>query len=104
MSTGTLKQVVEEGGISGVNHDTGRIDNPKLIDRISVPLFTAAAKMLNLVQGFSPIDNLSTGRSITWGQLGRAVGQIVFMMGGLIALFGMAMFSRRELATSQGST
>jgi hypothetical protein len=104
MSTGTLNQVVEEGGVSGVNHDTGRIDNPNVIDRVAVPLFGAAIKLINLVQGFSPIDSLSTGRSITWGQLARAVAQIVFLMGGIISLFGMAMFSRREMAASQGSS
>ena len=69
-----------------------------------MPLFSAAVKLINLVQGFSPIDNLSTGRSITWGQLAKAVAQIVFLIGGIVTLFGMAMFSRRELAASQGNT
>jgi uncharacterized membrane protein len=46
---------------------------------------------------------LSSGRSITWGQLGLAFGQIVLFLGGIIAVIGMFIFSRRELATAQGN-
>jgi hypothetical protein len=101
-STGTLKQVVEEGGISGVNHDTGRIDAPAMIDRVAVPAFGALLKVINLVRDFSPIDALSTGRSVSWGQLAQAFAQIVILMGGLFAAVGIATFTRRELATAQG--
>ena len=33
----------------------------------------------------------------------RAFGQVVVLMGGLMALAGMFLFSRRELATAQGT-
>jgi len=102
-STGTLKQVIDEGGISGVNHDTGRIEAPALIDRVVVPAFGGLLEVVNLVRGFSPIDALSTGRSVSWGQLGRAVAQIVGLMGGLFAAGGIILFTRRELATAQGA-
>jgi hypothetical protein len=61
-------------------------------------------QIINLVQGFSPVDSLSSGRSITWGQLGLAFGQIVLLLGGMLAIAGMLIFTRRELATAQGTS
>lgn len=103
LSSGTLKQVVEEGGIAGINHETGFVDNPDLLDRIAVPVFKGLLSVINLVQGFSPLDSLSTGRSVTWTQLGLAVTQIVLLMGGVFAAIGIIAFTRRELATAQGT-
>lgn len=101
-SSGTLAQVLEEGGIAGVNHETGRVTSPGLLDRVALPLFGGMLKAINMVQGFSPIDNLSSGRTISWGQLGMAVFQIVGVMGGLFGCAGIYLFTRRELASVQG--
>ena len=103
LSSGTLKQVVDEGGIAGINHDTGLVENPDLLDRVAVPLFRGLLWVVNLVQGFSPLDSLSTGRSVTWGQLGLALAQIVLFLGGIFAAIGIVAFTRRELATAQGN-
>ena len=54
-------------------------------------------------KNFSPIDSLSSGRSITWGELGAAFGQIVLLLGGIIGVIGIVLFNRRELATAQGN-
>jgi hypothetical protein len=67
-----------------------------------VPLFKGSLKIIKLVQSFSPVDFLSTGRSITWGLLGLAVAQIVVLMGGVFCALGIILFGRRELATAQG--
>ena len=69
---------------------------------ILVPIFKGILSVVNLVQNYSPVDALSTGRSITWGQLGTAFAQIVLLLGGILAAAGMALFTRRELATAQG--
>ena len=103
LSSGTLKQIVEEGGITGVNHETGYTDNPKTLDRIAVPIAEGMLSVLGMVKDFSPIDSLSTGRTISWGDLGRAVFQIWVVMAGFLALIGIWTFSRRELATAQGN-
>lgn len=102
LSSGTLSNVVKEGTILGVNHETGVADSRSLLDLVFIPLFRAALKIINLVQGFSPIDSLSTGRSITWTQLGLAGVQIVLFLGGIMAAIGIIIFNRRELATAQG--
>jgi hypothetical protein len=59
--------------------------------------------VVNLAQQFSPVDALSTGRSITWTQLGRAFGQVVVLLGGALAVAGIACLARRELATAQAN-
>jgi hypothetical protein len=41
--------------------------------------------VINLAKEFSPIDSLSTGRSITWVQLLQAFAQIVLLLAGLSA-------------------
>jgi len=101
LSTSTMSQVVEEGGVFGVNHETGKVESPGLINQISLPFFRGMLTVVKLVEDFSPIDSLSTGRSITWAHLGRALGQITVFMGGLFAAFGMFAFTRRELAAVQ---
>lgn len=104
LSTGTLTSVVEEGTILGVDHESGAANASSVLDKVMVPFFSAVLNVINLVQGFSPIDSLSTGRSITWGQLGLAVAQIVLLLGGILAAIGIITFTRRELATAQGNS
>ncbi len=100
-STGTLRQVVAEGGIAGVNSNTGRIDAPGVFDRITVKFFGGLLTVIKLAQDFSPVESLSTGRSVSWGEVGRAFLQIVLLMGGIFGVAGMILFTRRELAAAQ---
>lgn len=101
-SSGTIALVIQQGTVLEVNHETGFADAPAWIDYFALPIFTGLLWVINLVRGFSPIDSLSTGRSITWFQLSMAFLQICVCMGGLLASIGMIIFSRRELATAQG--
>jgi hypothetical protein len=104
VSSGTLKQIVEEGGVTGVNHESGYTDNPNVIDKMAVPLARTMLDVLGMVKDFSPIDSLSSGRTISWADLGRAIFQIWVIMGGILAVIGIITFNRRELATAQGAT
>lgn len=101
LSSGTLANVVSEGTLGNFNEPNEK-GNP-VLDFFAVPAFRAALAVINLAKDFSPVDSLSTGRTITWGELGRAFGQIVLLLGGIIGVFGVAVFSRRELATAQGT-
>jgi len=102
LSSGTLSNVVTEGTIMGYNEETGTAGHSP-IDVVAIPIFGALLKLINLVKDFSPIDALSTGRSITWEQLGLALAQIVLLFCGFIGLVGVLVFNRRELATAQGT-
>lgn len=104
LSSGTLTSVVQEGTLLGVDHESGAAAASSILDKVTIPFFRAVLKVINLVQGFSPIDSLSTGRSITWTHLGLAVAQIVLLLGGILAAIGIFTFSRRELATAQGNS
>jgi hypothetical protein len=103
LSSGTLASAVEAGTVGSINEETGASTSSPL-DMVLIPLFKVLLKVLNVVQGYSPIDALSTGRSIPWLQLAAAAAQIVLFLGGILALFGIIAFSRRELATAQGNS
>jgi hypothetical protein len=100
LSSGTISNAVSEGTLMGFNSETGRAGHSP-IDVVAIPIFRGVLELINLAKNFSPIDSLSTGRSVSWEDLGRAFGQIVVLLGGCIGLFGIIVFSRRELATAQ---
>jgi len=102
LSSSTLASVVQEGTLGGANHETGAV-SVTWIDLLILPLFRGILGVVHLIEGFSPIDSLSTGRSITYGQVGQAFAQIVLLFGGLLAVLGIIFFSRRELATAQSN-
>ncbi len=102
LSSGTLSNVVSDGTIMGYNEEKGTKGH-SAVDNVMVPAFRGILEVINLVQGFSPIDSLTTGRLITWAQLGLAVSQIVLLMGGIVGVSGILIFNRRELATAQGT-
>lgn len=101
--SGTLATSLEEGTVMGRNHETGQASNP-LADMLLLPVFKVVISIVNLSQSFSPVDQLSNGRSITWGTLALAFAQVVLLLGGIFAAFGMVVFTRRELATAQGTS
>jgi hypothetical protein len=101
-STGLMANSVTEGTIGGYNAEKG--PSGKLpVDVVAIPVFKGVLAVIGLAKDFSPVDSLSSGRSISWEQLARAFGQIVLLLGGAVALLGIAVFNRRELATAQGT-
>jgi hypothetical protein len=102
LSSSTVASVVEQGTITG--YDAAKAGyGHTAVDFVVVPIFRGALQIINLVQGFSPIDSLSTGRSIRWSELGLALLQIVVVLGGFFCVVGIYLFTRRELATAQGN-
>jgi hypothetical protein len=102
LSSGTMSTAISDGSLLGYNPESGK-QGSFVLDAVALPLFRAVLWVVHLVKDFSPIDSLSTGRSITWEQLGRAVAQVVLLLGGLIGLAGVVILNRRELATAQGN-
>jgi hypothetical protein len=102
LSSRTLAEAVESGTIMGGNEETGVMGH-SVVDVAVIPLFKGCLLAIKLVENFSPIDSLSSGRSISWGELGMAFGQIVLLPGGIIGVIGILLFNRRELATAQGN-
>jgi hypothetical protein len=102
LSSGTLAEAVEAGTVASGNSETGIMGHSGA-DMVLIPFYNGILAVTGLMKNFSPIDSLSTGRSIPWSELGAAFGQIVLLLGGVISLFGIILFSRRELATAQGT-
>ncbi len=102
LSSGTLAGAVEEGTIANYDAEKGT-KGFSPADPVVIPAFRAALKIIRLAMDFSPVDSLSTGRSVTWTQLGLAFSQFVILMGGLLGIAGVVILSRRELATAQGT-
>lgn len=102
LSSGTLANAISDNSLMGYNPE-GAVAGRSAFDALAIPVFRGLLGIVNLVKQFSPIDSLSTGRNITWAQLGLAFGQIVLLLGGIFVLIGIYAFSRRELATAQGT-
>ncbi len=99
LSSGTIANTVSEGTLVGFDSATSRMGHSPA-DAVAIPVFRTVLWVINLAKDFSPIDSLSTGRSVSWGELARAFGQIVVLLGGVLGLFGIFVFNRRELATA----
>ena len=97
-STGTLEQIIDEGGITGINHETGKKDESSMLDGAAIFFASGAVKITKSIWGYSPVDSLSNGRTITWATLFWAFFAIIVVMGGLIMALGAYMFHHKELA------
>lgn len=102
MSSGTLAESVANNTVIAGRPDEFQMIRP-VANVIFLPLFKGILAMVNLVNVASPIDLLSTGRSISWALLGMAWLQVVLLAGGFLAAVGIWLLSRRELATAQGT-
>ena len=100
LASGTMASVVSEGTIDTNSSSQGSV-LIAVLNHVIVPAFSVAVKIINFATNSSPIDALSTGRSISWTDLGLAFAQIVLALGGIFALCGIFLFTRRELATAQ---
>jgi len=103
LSGDTLAQTVNSGSVAAGNDETGERGH-SVADVVLIPAFKGMLTVISLAKNSSPIDALSTGRSITWDELGTDFVQIVLLLGGGISLTGMFLFNRRELAAVQGSS
>jgi hypothetical protein len=101
-SSGTLAESVDTGSVAAGNAETGQSGH-SIMDVALIPAFKGVLAVVSLAKNFSPIDALSSGRCITWGELGAAFAQIVLLLGGVFAVAGITFLNRRELATAQGT-
>ena len=72
MSGGTLSESVNSGSVAAGNEETGQAGH-SVMDVVLIPAFKGIVAIISLVQNYSPIDALSTGRSIPWSELGVGV-------------------------------
>jgi hypothetical protein len=100
LSSGTIADAISGGTIFGYTEASGQ-PHASVLDIAAIPAFKGLLMVVDLVKNYSPIDLLSTGRSIPWSMLFEAFAKIVLLVGGFIGLIGIALLSRRELAIPQ---
>lgn len=101
-SSGSIANTVAEGTVLGTDHETGK-PVAKTFDSAMLPVFRSMLFVIRLAEDFSPVDSLSSGRSIGWDRIVQAFFQIEVMLGGTLAAAGIYLFHRRELATAQSN-
>ena len=101
-SSGTLAESVNSGSVAAGNEETGQSGH-SVMDVVLIPAFKGVLAVISLVKSYSPIDALSSGRSISWSELAKAFAQVVLLVGGIFTAAGIFFFNRRELATAQGT-
>jgi hypothetical protein len=102
LCSGTMANAVNEGTIANYNAEKGTKGFTPA-DLVIIPAFKLALHIIGTAKDYSPIESLSTGRSISWEELGLACSKIVVLLGGIAAVAGMVILTRRELATAQGT-
>jgi hypothetical protein len=100
LSSGVMSTAVEDGTIFGYNHEQGA-PKARWIDYLVIPMFRFFLYLIQAVRVFSPIDSLSLGQEIPALQVGQAFLQVGVGLCGGLALVGIFLFQRRELATVQ---
>jgi len=101
-SSGSIAETVESGSIAVGNEDTGKAGHSSA-DVVMIPALKGILFVVQFTNSISPIDLLSSGRAISWADLGIAFAHIVLLMGGIFIICGILLFQRRELATAQGN-
>lgn len=96
-STPLLKEVVKDSTIMQSHSHEGK-RNTSLLDKFAIPSFQLLLTVMEPIKDYSPIESLSAGRSITWGQLSKAYFFVWGVCGGVMACFGMIVFHFKELA------
>ncbi|MBM3823647.1 MAG: ABC transporter permease [Verrucomicrobia bacterium] len=97
LSGETFAEVVREGTIASFDNETGRSEG-SLFDGFFVPMAKVFSYLSRPVESVSPIAALSTGRRIPWVQVLQAAGQVSLALGGMTAVAGMLILTRREIS------
>ncbi len=100
-SLGLVEEVVEDGTIMQTYTD-GKKDT-SYIDKVAVPVFKVMVTVVKPIKEYSPIEKLTEGRSITWGELMRAYGYIWGLSGLVLGVLGSFILSNRQLAITSES-
>lgn len=94
--TGIMKDVVADDTVMQTWTDGQR--DASIMDFFAVNSFRLMVSVISPVKDYSPIEDLTDGRAITWGQLARAYSYIWGLSGLLIFAGGTLIFTRRQLA------
>ncbi|MBG89492.1 MAG: hypothetical protein CMO80_21710 [Verrucomicrobiales bacterium] len=102
LSGDLLTSISKERSVGMLDHETGE-SNTQSIDPFVVPIFRALGWVVSLGEGgVDPINNISSGLSVTWGHMLHVFIKINVIASGALAALGIFLFSRREMALVTG--
>ena len=97
---GMAEEVVEEGTVMQT-YTEGKRDQ-SIMDK-ALPALGVIVKLVKPIKDYSPIEKLTEGRSITWGELLRAYGYIWGLSALTLGFLGSYILSRRQIALTSES-
>jgi hypothetical protein len=99
LSSGTMAMVVDTGTVLQTEGEGTSLVGGA-VDALAVPIFKGMLTVIQLAKDYSPVDAVSTGRSLPWGVVAGAFMKIVVVLGGCFGVAGVWLFSRREMAAT----
>lgn len=104
-SSGNLMQeVLVENTLGNTEQEGGPSTAIRTLDKIMIPVFRFFSSTLKNFSPGSPIESLTDGRSIPTGLVVATFFKQIVIAGGFLALLGMFVLSRRELATAHSKS
>ncbi len=102
-SSGNLiREVLVENTLGNTETEEGPPPAVRVLDRVMLPVFRFFDKVLEEFSPGSPIESLTSGRSIPTGLVVSTFFKQMVLAAGALGLAGMWILSNRELATAQG--
>ena len=98
-----MKIVLQDGGTLTTHTMEGERQK-SILDWFALPMFKLASPVLEAQRAYSPISDLSEGRSITWDELLKAYSYTWGIIGWLIGGFGTIIFTQRQLSITSSQT
>ena len=94
--TGLMEDVLEDETIMQT-YTMGERDS-SVVDLYAIPAFKVITTLVSPMKDYSPIEALSSGQSVTWGETVRAYAFVWGISGWILGLVGAIVFDRRQLA------
>jgi len=101
--TDQMKIVLKDETMMTTYNMEGERDS-SILDWYALPMFKLAVPVLEAQRAYSPITDLSEGRSITWTELFKAYSFTWGIFGWLLGGAGAIIFTRRQLAITNSQT
>ena len=93
-----IQEVLLENTLGDAEKDGGPSQAVRTLDKVMIPVFKFVGGTLKSISPGSPIEDLTSGRSISTGLMISTIFKQIVIAGGIIAGLGMWILTNRELA------
>lgn len=93
-----IQEVLLENTLGDAEREGGPSNAVRTLDKVMIPVFKFVGGSLESISPGSPIESLTSGRSISAGLMMSTIFKQIIIVGGIIASLGMWILTNRELA------